>query len=121
MVTWSITPSSSSVPLQGKQPLSHCSPEWPPVGQAGLASRFSTHPQKPRPGLRCHMLPPSCGPQEAGGMTFIHKDQGTILRGKAADVLQGGDVTIHGEGSIGGHEAQPMFLQGRKNRRRVLW
>lgn len=48
-------------------------------------------------------------------MAFIHKDQGTISRGKVADLLQGCDVTIHGEGPIRGHQAQSMLLQGRRH------
>lgn len=47
-------------------------------------------------------------------MAFIHKDQGTISRGEAADLLQGCNVTIHRKGSIRGHQAQSMFLQGRQ-------
>lgn len=45
-------------------------------------------------------------------MAFIHKDQGTISRGKVADLPQGGDVTVHGKGPISGHQAQSMLLQG---------
>jgi hypothetical protein len=49
-------------------------------------------------------------------MALIHKDQGTISRGEVADLLQGCNVTIHGKGSIGGHQAQPMLLQGSMSR-----
>lgn len=45
-------------------------------------------------------------------MAFIHKDQGTISRGKVADLPQGRDVAVHGEGPISGHQAQSMLLQG---------
>lgn len=47
-------------------------------------------------------------------MTFIHKDQGTISRREAADLLQGCNVTVHGKGPIGGHQAQSVFLHGRQ-------
>lgn len=45
-------------------------------------------------------------------MAFVHKDQGTISRGEAADLLQGCDVTIHGKGPVGGHQAQSILLWG---------
>lgn len=60
------------------------------------------------------MSPPSGGPKKASGMAFIHKDQGTILSSEAADLLQRSDVTIHGEGSICGHQAQPVLLWDRQ-------
>ena len=49
-------------------------------------------------------------------MAFVHKDQGTVLRGKEADFLQGCNVTIHGKRPISGHKAQPMLLQRRYGR-----
>lgn len=118
MVTWSTTPSSSSVPLQGKLPLPPRPPEHPGswVGRGGWPCGFPPTLTSPTQGLRGHVLPPSCGPQEASGVAFVHKDQGTILRGKAADLLQGCNVTIHGKGPISGHQAQPMLLQGRYRR-----
>lgn len=118
MVTWSITPSSSSVPLQGKLPLPPRPPEHPGswVGCRGWPCCFPPTLMSPTQGLRGCVLPPSCGPQEASGVAFVHKDQGTVLRGKAADFLQGCDVTIHGKGPISGHKAQPMLLQRRYGR-----
>lgn len=46
-------------------------------------------------------------------MAFVHKDQGTILRGEAADLPQGRNVTIHGKGPISSYQAQSMFLNRR--------
>lgn len=43
-------------------------------------------------------------------MAFINENQGIILLGQLADLPQGRDVTIHGEGTIGGHQPQTMFL-----------
>ena len=53
---------------------------------------------------------PSCGSQEASGMAFIHKDQGAMSKGEAADLLWRYAVAIHGKGPIGGHQAEPMLL-----------
>lgn len=47
-------------------------------------------------------------------MAFVHKDQGIILRGEAADLLQGCNVAVHGKGRISGHQADSMLLQGRQ-------
>lgn len=43
-------------------------------------------------------------------MAFINEDQGIVLLGKLADFPQGCDVTIHGEGTISGHQPQSMLL-----------
>lgn len=44
-------------------------------------------------------------------MAFIDEDQGVVLLGQLADLPQGRDVTVHGEGAIGGHQPQAVFLQ----------
>lgn len=43
-------------------------------------------------------------------MAFVNEDQGIVLLGQLADLPQGRDVTIHGEGTVGGHQPQTMFL-----------
>lgn len=60
------------------------------------------------------MFPPSSGPKKAGGVAFIHKDQGPISSSEAADLLQRSNVAIHGEGSVCGHQAQPVLLWDRR-------
>lgn len=43
-------------------------------------------------------------------MAFVDEDQGVVLLGQLADLPQGRDVTVHGEGTIGGHQPQAVFL-----------
>lgn len=43
-------------------------------------------------------------------MAFVNEDQSIILLGQLADLPQGCNVTIHGEGTVGGHQPQTMFL-----------
>lgn len=43
-------------------------------------------------------------------MAFVNEDQGIVLLGQLADLPQGCNVTIHGEGTISGHQPQTMFL-----------
>lgn len=43
-------------------------------------------------------------------MAFINEDQGIVLLSKLADFPQGCDVTVHGEGTISGHQPQSMLL-----------
>lgn len=43
-------------------------------------------------------------------MAFINEDQGIVLLGQLADFLQGRDVTVHGEGTVSGHQPQAMLL-----------
>lgn len=104
------------MPLQGKLSVPPRLPEHPAIrGQAGgWPPGIPPNLHSPTQGFGSHLFPPSCGPQEASGVAFIHKDQGTISRGEAADLLQGCDVAIHRKGPISGHQAQSMFLQGRQ-------
>lgn len=44
-------------------------------------------------------------------MAFVDEDQGVVLLGQLADLPQGRDVTVHGEGTIGGHQPQAVFLR----------
>lgn len=44
-------------------------------------------------------------------MAFVDEDQGVVLLGQLADLPQGRDVTVHGEGTIGGHKPQAVFLR----------
>lgn len=50
-------------------------------------------------------------------MAFINEDQGIILLSQLADFPQGCNITVHGEGTISGHQPQSMFLFGRERHR----
>jgi len=50
---------------------------------------------------------------EAGGVGVVHHDQGVVLVGQVADLLQPDDVAVHGEGAVGGdHLEAATFLIG---------
>lgn len=63
-----------------------------------------------------HSFSPASWSKEAGGMTVIYKDHSFVLLSQLADLPKRGNVTVHGECPICGHQPQPMLLQGDKGR-----
>lgn len=98
-------------------------PPWPPehpgswVGRGGWPGGFPPTLTSPTQGLRGHVLPPSCGPQEASGYGFRpQRPRHRIGEARWQISLQGCNVITHGKGPISGHQAQPMLLQARYGR-----
>ena len=53
------------------------------------------------------MIIPSGSAKETGGVTLVDEDHGTVLVGQCGNLLEGSDVSVHAEHSIGYDQPHP--------------
>ena len=53
------------------------------------------------------MIIPSGGTEETGGVTLVDEDHGAVLVGQCGNLLQGSDVSVHAEHSVGYDQTHP--------------